>query len=328
MEPPKGVLASLWNFIRFLPYFIGLLLLGTIKGLVFCPIVCLIMTVAICGIILGLWPAHFFWTLFSVLSSKQLGPIVKLLLAAILPVILTLWLALSIPASVIAGAAYGFLQPIFATFEAVGEGKSDPFYHCLVDGTWSTIQGSFTIIRDFLDVCFHSYFSYMDELRNEGKYYEIRLIRLPEAIVAGLLGIVVDLPIITVVAVCKSPYMLLKGWGRLVQDLIGREGPFLETICVPFAGLAILLWPLAVAAGVLASMLSSLALGGYAAVVVYQEFSFWMGLNYIVASLAIYDEYCNDVLDMPEGTCFPKYGFINHIKWFLVLEISGLVSIL
>lgn len=32
MEPPKGVLASLWNFICFLPYFIGLLLLGTIKG--------------------------------------------------------------------------------------------------------------------------------------------------------------------------------------------------------------------------------------------------------------------------------------------------------
>ena len=32
MEPPKGFWASLWNFIRFLPYFIGLLLLGNIKG--------------------------------------------------------------------------------------------------------------------------------------------------------------------------------------------------------------------------------------------------------------------------------------------------------
>lgn len=32
MEPPQGVLASIWNFIRFLPYFTGLLLLGTIKG--------------------------------------------------------------------------------------------------------------------------------------------------------------------------------------------------------------------------------------------------------------------------------------------------------
>jgi hypothetical protein len=32
MEPPKGVLASLWNFICFLPFFSGLLLLGIIKG--------------------------------------------------------------------------------------------------------------------------------------------------------------------------------------------------------------------------------------------------------------------------------------------------------
>ncbi|CAM8898493.1 unnamed protein product [Rhodiola kirilowii] len=309
MEPSKGVLASLWNFICFLPYFIGLLLLGTIKGLVFCPLVCLIMSFGVSGIILGLLPAHFFWTLFSILSSKQLSPVLKLLLVAILPVLLTIWLTLGIPVSIIGGAAFGFLQPIFATFDAVGEGKSDPFYHCLVDGTWSTIQGSFTIIRDFLDVCFHSYFSYMDELRSEGKYYEIRLILLPEALVAGVLGIFIDVPIITVVAVCKSPYMLLKGWGRLVHDLIGREGPFLETFCVPFAGLAILLWPLAVAGGVIASMLSSLVIGGYAAVVVYQEFSFLMGLHYIIASLAIYDEYSNDVLDMREGSCFPMLRY-------------------
>lgn len=33
MEPPRGFLASLWNFICFLPYFIGLLILGLIKGL-------------------------------------------------------------------------------------------------------------------------------------------------------------------------------------------------------------------------------------------------------------------------------------------------------
>lgn len=31
-----------------------------------------------------------------------------------------------------------------------------------------------------------------------------------------------------------------------------------------------------------------------------------MGLHYVVAALAIYDEYSNDVLDMPEGTCFPR----------------------
>ena len=32
MEPPTGFSASLLSFIRFLPFFIGLLLLGTTKG--------------------------------------------------------------------------------------------------------------------------------------------------------------------------------------------------------------------------------------------------------------------------------------------------------
>lgn len=48
----------------------------------------------------------------------------------------------------------------------------------LQDGTWDTVKGSFTIVRDFLDVCYHSYFSIMDDLRfqgpSAGKYYEIR----------------------------------------------------------------------------------------------------------------------------------------------------------
>jgi len=50
----------------------------------------------------------------------------------------------------------------------------------LQDGTWSTIQGCFTVVRDFKDICFNSYFSIMDELRNRGppdaKYYELRFV--------------------------------------------------------------------------------------------------------------------------------------------------------
>lgn len=81
---------------------------------------------------------------------------------------------------------------------------------------------------------------------------------------------VVDVPLITAVALVKSPYMLLRGWKRLLEDLIGREGPFLETVCVPFAGLAIILWPLAVVGAVAAAFLASFFLGLYRGVVVYQ----------------------------------------------------------
>lgn len=93
---------------------------------------------------------------------------------------------------------------------------------------------------------------------------------VPVAILVGVLGFAVDFPVITVMAALKSPYMLVKGWHRLFHDCIGREGPFLESICVPFAGLAILLWPFAVAGALLGSMVASILLGFYAAVVAYQ----------------------------------------------------------
>ncbi|WOG96407.1 hypothetical protein DCAR_0415742 [Daucus carota subsp. sativus] len=306
MEPPRGIGASLWNFICFLPYFIGLLLLGLIKGIILCPLICLIMTTGNSAIILGLWPVHCLWTYYCILSTKQFGIVLKLVLCICIIVPLLLWPLISIVGSIIGGAAFGLLSPIFATFDAVGEGKDDVFFHCIYDGTWETVTGCFTIVRDFGDVCYHSYFSIMDDLRGQGNYYEIRLMYIPGAILIGALGILVDYVVISLVAICKFPYTLFKGWHRLFQDCIGREGPFLETICVPIAGLAILLWPLAVVGALLASVLSSIILGAYAAVIVYQESSLWLGLCYIVASLSIYDEYSNDVLDMPEGSCFPR----------------------
>lgn len=83
-------------------------------------------------------------------------------------------------------------------------------------------------------------------------------------------GVLVDVPCITVIAILKSPLMLLKGWKRLMEDLIGREGPFLETVCVPFAGIAILLWPLACVGAVIAAIVASFFLGLYSGVIAYQ----------------------------------------------------------
>ncbi|KAK8963022.1 hypothetical protein KSP40_PGU018516 [Platanthera guangdongensis] len=313
MEPPRGFWSTLWRLFYFLPFFIGLLLLGIIKGAPLCPIVCLIMTIGNSAIILGLWPAHAFWTFYCIARAKQLGPVLKLVLSVTVSFLLVLWPLIGILGSVLTGAGYGFLKPIMATFDAIGEGKEDKFLHCIRDGIWSTIKGSCTVVRDLKDVSFHSYFSIMDDLRLQnapnGKPYEIRLTCIPGAFLAGVAGILIDLPMITLIAIFKSPYMLFKGWNRLFHDLIGREGPFLETACVPFAGLAILLWPAAVVGATLASILSSLALGGYAAVVAYQESSIKMGMAYAFSSLSMFDEYSNDVLDLPEGSCFPRYQY-------------------
>lgn len=310
MEPPTGFWASLWSFLYFLPFFLGLLLLGIIKGVIFCPLICLIMTIGNSAVILGLWTAHAIWTYYCLARAKLLGPFLKIMLSICISVLLVLWPLVGIIASILGGAGYGLLAPLIATFQAVGEGKTDQFNHCILDGTKSTVKGSFTVVRDLADVCFTSYFSIMDDLCLQeppnGKPYEIRLSRLPGALLVAVLGIIVDVPVIMVVSLYKSPYMLLKGWHRLLHDLIGREGPFLETACVPFAGLFILLWPSAVIGAVLASVISSFFLGAYAAVVVYKESSIRMGLNYVIASLSMYDEYSNDILDMQEGSCFPR----------------------
>lgn len=93
---------------------------------------------------------------------------------------------------------------------------------------------------------------------------------MPSCILVGLLGLIVDIPLYTVIALIKSPYMLFKGWQRLLHDLISREGPFLETVCVPIAGLAILFWPLVVVGSVLLAVVSSIFVGLYGAVIVYQ----------------------------------------------------------
>lgn len=141
--------------------------------------------------------------------AKQLGPFLKIVLCIFMPVPLILWPVLSIVGSIVGGALYGFLSPVFATFDAVGEGKTEELYHCFVvciytmswwfiiflfsffslckrislflylqDGTWDTVKKSCTFVRDFGDCCYHSYSSYMDDLQwqqpPDRKHYEIR----------------------------------------------------------------------------------------------------------------------------------------------------------
>ena len=117
--------------------------------------------------------------------------------------------------------------------------------------------------------------------------YNVYFEYLLGAIVVVILGIIIGMPVISFVAIFKGPYMLFKGWKRLFHDLIGCEGPFLETICVPFAALAIVLWPLAVVGRVLASALASFVFGGYGGFITYQvnPFTSFKSIDTIVTNL-------------------------------------------
>lgn len=101
-------------------------------------------------------------------------------------------------------------------------------------------------------------------------YHPCRVLQLPGCLLVAILGIVVNIPLISLISLYKGPILLFKGWQQLIRDLIGREGPFLESVCVPFAGLWILLWPLVVLFAIIAGILSSIPIGLYSAVVAYQ----------------------------------------------------------
>ncbi|XP_062225782.1 uncharacterized membrane protein At3g27390-like isoform X3 [Phragmites australis] len=288
------------------------------------PIAAALMILGNVGVILVLFPAHVWWTIYSLVKTDRINAGLKLAVLIALPVLFGLWLGLGIFGSALVALGYGFFTPWISTFEAFRqESEAKKFVHGIVDGTWGTIKGSCTVVRDFADMCFHSYPVYLTELRESSQNREPHSIRLPfvrrtplqrlldvpSCIVVGLLGLVVDIPLYTVIALIKSPYMLFKGWQRLLHDLISREGPFLETVCVPIAGLAILFWPLAVVGSVLLAIVSSIFVGLYGAVIVYQEKSFRRGVSYVVTMVAEFDEYTNDWLYLREGTILPKPSY-------------------
>ncbi|XP_038902285.1 uncharacterized membrane protein At3g27390 isoform X2 [Benincasa hispida] len=298
MRVPVGFFPKLWSFVSLLPFFFLLLLLGFLKAVIVAPIAAAIVVIGNSSVIVGLFPAHFFWTLFCLARTKRLGLVLKTVVLVCLPLPLMLWPVVGVVGSLLGGIGYGFFVPLIATFEAVGAGVTDKLYHCLADGCLSTIKASCLVVMDFTDFCFHSYFSYMDELselmHSDEKPMEV-----------------------------KSPYMLFKGWKRLLEDLVGREGPFLEAVCVPFAGLAIILWPLAVVGAVTSAVVSSFFLGLYAGVIVHQEDSFRLGLAYVLSVVSIFDEYVNDLLYLREGSCIPRPKYRRNMSSDLEREHCG-----
>ncbi|PIN10105.1 hypothetical protein CDL12_17310 [Handroanthus impetiginosus] len=290
--------------------FCSVLCFGALKSVLVGPIAGLILIIGNCGVILGLFPAHVAWTIYTLLKTNRFDAPLKVALLLGLPALFGIWLGLSIGGSVVVGVGYGFFTPWVSSFEAFRlEDESKKFYHCIVDGTVGTIKGSCTVVRDFADLCYHSYPSYLKELRENPASNELqplRFVHVPACIIVGLIGLVVEIPLYTAIALVKSPYMLFKGWQRLLHDLISREGPFLETACIPIAGLTILMWPLIVIGSIVMAIFTSFFIGLYGSIIVYQERSFQRGIAYVIAMVAEFDEYTNDWLYLREGSILPK----------------------
>lgn len=288
------------------------------------PIASLTVIVGNVGVILGLLPSHVVWTIYTLIKLNRFDTPLKVAILLALPALFCIWLGLSVAGSVLVGAGYGFFSPYLASFEAFRhENESKRFFHCIVDGTWGTIKDSCTMVQDFVDMCYHTYPLFLKELCDtpcSNEIQPLRFLHVPSCVIVGIMGLIVEIPLYTVIAVVKSPYMLFKGWQQLIHDVISREGPFLETACIPIAGLAILLWPLIVLACVVISVFISILVALYGPVVVYQERSFRRGVAYVIAMVAEFDEYTNDYLYLREGSIFPKPRYrkekISHLPEF------------
>ncbi|KAJ9170777.1 hypothetical protein P3X46_018857 [Hevea brasiliensis] len=326
MDVPMGFLGYFCYFIFFLPVFFVLFVLGMIKGAIFSPFVFLVIAFGDTGVVIGLWPLHLVWSIYCLIKTKKFGPCMKCLLILLVPIPIALWTVIGVAGSAIMGAGYGFVWPVMETFRAIS--KKGPIHmkliRCLTDGTWTCVWGACTVVRDFSDFSFHSYFSVMDELleSKDEEPMELKVAQIPGCILAAILGILVDVPVITLIVLYKAPILLFKGWHRLIQDLTGRAGPFLETVCVPFAGFWILLWPIVVLLATLAGMISSFGFGCYATVVAYQENSTKRGLLYVIASASVFDEYTNDLLYLQEGSCFPRPKYRERVSPSCSLQYS------
>ncbi|CAM8917401.1 unnamed protein product [Rhodiola kirilowii] len=311
MGDEKEFLTYLCYSFLFLPVFLLLFVLGILKGGIFGPFVFLIIALGDAAVVIGLWPLHMFWSIYCMARTHKYGPIMKFLMILLVPLPIALWMAVGVVGSIMMAIGYGIIWPVTETFYAVSkEGTSVQMkmLKCLTDGTWSSILGARTTVRDFADFSYHSYFSMMEGLLESTTEtpIELKVLQIPGCILCAIVGVVVDVPLITLIVLYKAPILLFKGWKQLLNDLIGREGPFLETVCVPFAGLLILLWPVAVLVAIIVGLLSSFLIGFYACVVAYQESSTKRGLLYIFASLSLFDEHTNDYLYLREGSCFPR----------------------
>ncbi|KAM0949980.1 putative membrane protein [Dioscorea sansibarensis] len=253
----------------------------------------IIVLVGNTALIIGLYSCHSVWTCYCVL--RNFGDLPKLIIMLMMLVPILLWPVASAIGTVLTGLVFEIALPLIATFEPIREGVPNKLARYLKDGTWSSIKAACLIVREFENICFHSYFSVMDgmlEARGE-TLMDIR----SGCLLAGIVGVLVDMPMLTLIVIYKVPVMLFKGWRQLIRDLIGRSG-----------------------------ILSSLSLGCYAAAVAYQENSMKSGLLYVIACISIYDEFTNDFLDMGEGSCFrrPKYqkASLTRIPILPVKQIS------
>ncbi|XP_030538788.1 uncharacterized membrane protein At3g27390 isoform X2 [Rhodamnia argentea] len=154
--------------------FFSAFFLGALKAVVVGPFACLIVMLGNAGVILGLFPAHVTWTVHALIKINGLDGPLKVAILLGLPALFGIWLVLSLVGTALVGVGYGFFAPWVLSFEAFShEDESMKFLRCIKDGTWDTIKGSCTLVQDFMDMCCHSYPTYLKELHESTATHEI-----------------------------------------------------------------------------------------------------------------------------------------------------------
>eukprot|EP00850_Spirogloea_muscicola_P006796 SM000033S12317 [mRNA] locus=s33:90752:94674:+ [translate_table: standard] len=298
----------------FPPTCLSLTVVGLVKGLLIFPLALVILVVGNTLVALGLLPLTFVMTLYSVALTKQLSMVQRAGALVCLPVLILLWPVVVFVGSLFVSVMYGFFVPQIATFKAIGDNREDKLHHVLRDGFVGQIGVCVSIVEDFADFSYNSYPWYLKNYRTKEVKADsissmIKIKVLPGCLLVSVCGLLADTVLLTAIAIAKSPVLLWRGWQRLFESAIERQGLCLEATCLPCALLVLLLWPIAVLLSIIGAFMLSPFVGLYAAAIAYQENSTKMGFAYIMTVVAEFDEYTNELLDMNEGTVFPKYGY-------------------
>lgn len=174
-SPEEGTRQSPHNFslmpqVTKIALLVVAVLISILKAAVVLLPVIVIIAGGCTGCALGVLPLHVKWTYRAIWRRRKLSVAGKVAASLVLPVLLLLWPIAVLVGSLVLGVAYGLSAPFSATLDVVRRDDQEGKLTCsqfLLVGTYSSLEGACTVVRDFGDYIIHSYFDYLEDLEGE-----------------------------------------------------------------------------------------------------------------------------------------------------------------
>lgn len=211
-------------------------IIGLVKGLICAGPVALIYMLGCTFTAIIMLPHDIYYTYYTILSTKKIGPNLTILGLLLLPIPLLIWPVLVLLCSTISGFSVGLFSPIADTF--------NDRYELFCGGITNAFERAFTHVKDFWRFNANSYFSYLAEIRDYKlgigeKPFDISIIQLIVGTIVGTTGSIFDGICFSFIAVIYFIPMLFTGYSKLWKQFCDYISRF-KAHCLEFVWFCIL----------------------------------------------------------------------------------------